>query len=378
MRVAIDYTAAIHQAAGIGRFVRCLVQALAEIDHNNEYLLVYADPPRGVQPLLPQAPNFTGRRIPLSDRALAAVWHRLNMPIPVELITGPVDIFHSPDFVLPPVRRGVKVLTVHDLAFLLRPECADAKLREYLEKAVPRSVARADFIMADSVNTQDDLICLLGVPLNKVQVVPGGVESRFKPVEDPALLDGMRRRMSGGAPFILSVGMIEPRKNLIRLIEGFELLKTRYHAPHRLVLVGKRGWLSDGIYQRAKSSPVAKEILFPGYVADDDLPLLYSSAELFAYPSLYEGFGLPPLEAMACGTPVVSSSSSSLPEVVGGAAIMVDPEDSEGLAEAMANALANTVLRRQMIAAGIEQSGRFTWKASAEKLLQIYKRLASR
>lgn len=378
MRVAIDYTAAVHQAAGIGRFVRCLVQALAEVDQNNEYLLVYADPPRGVQPAIPQAPNFAGRRIPLSDRALAALWHRLSVPIPVDLVTGPVDIFHSPNFVLPPVRRGVKVLTVHDLAFLLRPECADVKLREYLEKTVPRSVARADFIMADSVNTQDDLICLLGVPLNKVQVVPGGVESRFKPVNDQALLDGMRQRISGGAPFILSVGMIEPRKNLTRLIEAFELLKTRYHTPHRLALVGKRGWLSDGIYQRAKTSPLAKEILFPGYVADHELPLLYGAADLFAYPSLYEGFGLPPLEAMACGTPVVSSSSSSLPEVVGDAAVMVDPENSEELAEAMANTLADTAIRTRMIASGIEQSGKFTWRAAAEKMLQVYKRLSPR
>jgi glycosyltransferase involved in cell wall biosynthesis len=287
-----------------------------------------------------------------------------------------VDLFHSPDFVLPPVRRPAKLLTVHDLAFLLRPECADAKLRDYLEKTVPRSVARADFILADSVNTQDDLICLLGVPPAKVEVVPGGVDATFAPVRDPELLDRVRRQVSGGAPFILSVGMIEPRKNLVRLIEAFELLKCRYHIPHKLVLAGKKGWLSDGIYERAESSSVASDILFPGFMAESDLPALYSAADLFAYPSLYEGFGLPPLEAMACGTPVVASSSASLPEVVGGAALLVDPENSEELAEAMAKALGDPEIRQQMVAMGLEQSRQFTWRASAERMLAVYRRFS--
>ncbi len=378
MRVAIDYTAALYQAAGIGRFVRNLVAALAEVDPNTEYLLVYADPPHGASPILPKAPNFVGRRIPLPERALAALWHRLAIPAPVDLITGPVDIFHSPDFVLPPVRRGAKVLTVHDLAFLLRPECADARLRDYLEKTVPRSVARADFILADSINTQDDLICLLGVPPAKVEVVPGGVEATFTPVRDPELLDPIRQRISGGAPFILSVGMIEPRKNLVRLIEAFERFKERHHAPHKLVLAGKRGWLSDGIYGRAASSPISSEILFPGFVAEADLPALYSAADLFAYPSLYEGFGLPPLEAMACGTPVIASQSASLPEVVGGAALMVDPENTDEIAEALGKVLDDIDLQARMASQGLEQAKQFTWRASAEKMVAVYKRLATR
>ncbi len=376
MRVAIDYTAAVYQVAGIGRFVRCLVKALAEIDRDTEYILVYADPPHGHTPPLPDAPNFVGRRIPLPERALSALWHRLTLPIPVDLITGPVDVFHSPDFVLPPVRRAAKVLTVHDLAFLLRPECADAKLRDYLEKTVPRSVARADFILADSVNTQDDLICLLGVPPTKVQVVPGAVDDSFAPIRDPEVLQDMRDRLSDGAPYILSVGMIEPRKNLGRLIEAFELLKAQLDIPHKLVLAGKRGWLSDGIYQRAKSSPLSADILFPGFVADAELPALYSASDLFAYPSLYEGFGLPPLEAMACGVPVVASACASLPEVVGEAAEMVDPEDAQQIALAMARILDDRDLRDRMVSQGLEQSRLFTWQASAKKTLAVYKRLA--
>ena len=378
MRVAIDYTPAVYQGAGIGRFVRSLVDALAVIDHDTEYVLLYADPPRGVIPALPNATNFVPRRIPISDRALTAVWHRLSLPVPVDLMTGPVDVFHSPNFVLAPVWRAAKVLTVHDLAFLLRPECADSKLRDYLEKTVPRSVARANYILADSENTRDDLICLLGVPPAKVEVVPGGVDSNFAPVRDKDTLERMRQHVSGGAPFILSVGVIEPRKNLVRLIEAFEMLKARIDLPHKLVLAGKRGWLSDPIYQRAESSRLASEILFPGYISDADLPALYSAADLFAFPSLYEGFGLPPLEAMACGTPVVVSNSSSLPEVVGNAALSVEAESTEELADAMVRLFEDSALRAGNVAAGLEQARRFTWQTAAERMLAVYRRLGDR
>jgi len=368
----------VYQGAGIGRFVRSLVNALAEIDRDTEYVLVYADPPRGGRPKLPQAANFTGCRIPIPDRALTVMWHRLSIPVPVDLLTGRVDVFHSPNFVLAPVWRAATVLTVHDLAFLMRPECADTKLRDYLEKTVPRSVTRANFILADSENTRDDLICLLGVPPAKVEVVPGGVDPGFAPVLDPDVLDQMRQRVSGGARFILSVGVIEPRKNLVRLIEAFEMLKTRVDLPHKLVLAGKRGWLSDPIYRRAQSSPLASEILFPGYIQDVDLPALYSAADLFAFPSLYEGFGLPPLEAMACGTPVVASNSSSLPEVVGEAALSVEAESTEELAAAMAKPFEDSELRDRMVAAGLEQSRHYTWRSAAEKMLAVYRRLGDR
>lgn len=376
MRVAIDYTPAVYQGAGIGRFVRSLVGALAEIDRDTEYVLLYADPPRGARLDLPKAPNFVARRIPMPDRALTLMWHRLSIPVPVEVITGPIDLFHSPNFVLAPVWRAATVLTVHDLAFLLRPECADAKLRDYLEKTVPRSVARADFILADSENTQDDLICLLGVQPSRVEVVPGGVEERFAPVLQVSALEEMRGRISGGAPFILSVGMIEPRKNLVRLIEAFEIWKSRTGLPHKLVLAGKRGWLSDPIYRRAAESRYSPDIVFSGFIADADLPLLYSAADLFAFPSLYEGFGLPPLEAMACGTPVVVSDSSSLPEVVGDAALSVPAESTEELAAAMALPFEDADLRKRMVAAGIRQAKLFSWRSSAEKMLAVYRRVA--
>lgn len=376
MRVAIDYTAAVNQSAGIGRFVRSLVGALAEIDSENEYLLVHAAPNDVQEPQFPIAENFSRRPLRFSQRFLDVMWQRFGLPLPITLLTGPVDIFHSPDFVLPPVQRARSVLTVHDLAFLLQPECADAGLKEYLDKAVPRSVRKADFVVTDSENTRNDVICLLGADPERVEVVPGGVEPSFKPVNNAPKIAALRKRLGiGAAPFILSVGVIEPRKNLGLLIEAYRILRDRQKLPHRLVIVGKRGWLWEDIERQAQRSPYHDDVQFVGHLPEEDLPAMYSAATAFAFPSLYEGFGLPPLEAMACGTPVVVSKTSSLPEVVGDAGLQVDPQDAEALAAALELLLLDEPLRADIRARGLERAASFTWKASAEKLLAVYQRV---
>jgi glycosyltransferase involved in cell wall biosynthesis len=378
VRVAIDYTAAVNQSAGIGRFVRSLVGALADLDSTTQYLLLYAAPNEAAVPRFPTAKNFSSRQVRLSQRYLDIAWHRLKLPLPVNLLTGPVDVFHSPDFVLPPVRHSRSLLTVHDLAFLLRPECADESLREYLEKAVPHSVRRADFVVADSENTRNDVICLLGIPPERVAVVPGGVEPTFTPVDDPARLDRLRDRLGvGDAPFILSVGVIEPRKNLRMLFNAYRIMRDRKVLPHRLVVVGRRGWLWEDTVEQAENSPYRDDIVFVGFVPEEDLPAMYSAADVFAFPSLYEGFGLPPLEAMACGTPVVVSDSSSLPEVVGDAGLQVDPHDPDALAVALERAILDEPLRAELRRRGLERAATFTWAAAAGRLLAVYRHLAA-
>src|SRR5215510_11916021 len=215
MRIAIDYSAAVNQRAGVGRLVRNQVHALADVDHVNQYQLVYARPNRGsAPPHFPKARNFTRHEVGLRERWLTILWHRAKLPLPAEWLSGPVDVYHSPDFVLPPLRHARGILTVHDLAFLMRPECADARLRTYLEEVVPRSVQRADYIIADSENTRNDLVVLLGVNPNAVSVVPGGVEERFGAVSDAAALADVRQRIGVGknAPFVLAIGVIEPRQ----------------------------------------------------------------------------------------------------------------------------------------------------------------------
>jgi glycosyltransferase involved in cell wall biosynthesis len=381
MRIAIDYSAAVNQRAGVGRLVRNQVLALADVDQTNEYRLVFARPNRGsAQPQFPKARNFSRREVALRERWLSILWHRAKVPLPADWLSGRVDLYHSPDFVLPPLRHARGVLTVHDLAFLMRPECADARLRAYLEEVVPRSVQRADFIIADSENTRNDLVVLMGVRPSSIAVVPGGVEARFEPVSDPALLEHARRSLGvDGSPFVLAIGVIEPRKNLNRLMDAFGQLKQRGNVPAdlKLVLAGGRGWLFDGIYDHHAASPVRDDILLPGFVPDDLLPAVYSAAEVLAFPSLYEGFGLPILEAMACSTPVVASRASCLPEVAEGAALLVDPDHVDDLANALEQALCDTELRERLVTQGRQRAAEYTWQRAAERLLEVYRSLGA-
>ncbi len=386
MRIGIDYTAAVRQRAGIGRYTRELVGALLHLPHSHRYILFAAT--GNLRPAPPHlapcdfapcdfAPcDFAPcdlRTVPLSDDWLARIWHRLRLPIPVEAVVGRVDLFYSPDFVLPPtLPRTRTVLTVHDLSFLHYPDHFVPKLVRYLESVVPRSVARADRVLADSEATRADLIRLLGVPPEKVEVLYSGVDPRFRPEPEPGERERLRARYGvGDQPYVLSVGTLQPRKNFVRLIRAFARLRsaTLRLAP-RLLIAGGRGWLYEEVLEEAERRGDRVRLL--GFVDDADLPALYRNARLFVFPSFYEGFGLPVLEAMACGVPVVCSSASSLPEVAGDAALLVDPHDEEGLAAAMERALADETLRAEMRARGLQQAARFTWDRAARQLLSVF------
>jgi glycosyltransferase involved in cell wall biosynthesis len=272
------------------------------------------------------------------------------------------------------VRRVPSVLTVHDLAFLLYPECADASLRDYLMAAVPRSVRNASFVVADSENTRNDVICLLGAKPERTEVVPGGVERRFRPADAGAILE-LRQRLQLTQPFILTLGMMEPRKNWQGLIQAYSLARARHKLTQQLVLAGPRGWLWESVVEERERSPFRNDVLFLGFVPDVDLPTLYSAADAFAFPSFYEGFGLPPLEAMACGTPVVVADAASLPEVVGDAGLKVPPEDVEGLAETLAQITEDQGLRLRLRQAGLDRAATFSWEESGKRILDVYRRV---
>lgn len=374
MRIGIEYTAAVRQGGGIGRYARSLVRGLTTVGSAHSYRLLFAGgAPRNVDEKWPH--NFRLIPLPLSDYWMTVLWQRLRVPLWADLFTGTVDLFHSPDFVLPPLRKAKSILTVHDLSFLRHPECYEAAFREYLESAVPRSVGRADLILADSESTRQDLIELLAVDSDRVEVLYSGVEKRFHPITDAISLARVREQYGLPERFILSVGTLQPRKNYERLLEAYGCLIDRIDLDVKLVIAGGKGWLYERIFRRVEELELNGKVIFLGFFEDDDLPTLYILADLFVFPSLYEGFGLPPLEAMACGTPVVSSNASSLPEVVDGVAEMVDPLDVDGLAEAMFRVLSEGDLRAEMIRKGLIRAGQFTWEGAARALLHSYERL---
>ncbi len=378
LRIGIDFTSASRERAGIGRYARELVRALSRLDHANQYVLFV---PRDAHADLLQfdwSPNFSIVRAPLTERYLAALWQRARIPLPIEAFIGAVDVFYSPDFLLPPTRARRKLVTVHDLSYVRVPECFPAPLLNYLNRAVPPSVARADLVLADAASTQRDLVDVYRVPLEKIRVLYSGVDPRFRPdVSDDAR--ARVRALTRGKPYLLSVSTIQPRKNYARLIEAFariansesQIANSQFLIRDlQLIIAGGRGWMYEEIFQTVERLNLRERVIFPEFFADDDLPALYAGATLFVYPSLYEGFGLGIAEAMACGAPVVCSNASSLPEVAGDAALYFDPRDIDAMADAIQRALADEALRADMRAKGFAQVKQFMWEKAARELRQ--------
>ena len=374
--VAIDYTPAIRQQAGIGRIIRGQVAALIAAASNLDLRLFVVG--RVDESERRQAP-LPLHTTPIDERNMVRLWHRLDVPLPrVEWFTGgPLDLLHATDFVLAPSKARRKLLTIHDLAFLFYPDAAMPSLHHYLNVVVPRSVRRADALVADSQHTAQDLHEQWQVPLERITVVQGAVDhAHFRPIGDPQQLAEVRQRYGlGERPYILALSRLEPRKNFVRLIEAFAAAREEARLPHRLVIGGRKGWLYESIFARVQELGLVEDILFPGFIADVDLPALYSGAAFFAYPSLYEGFGLPIVEAMACGAPVLTSGNSCLPEAGGRGAIYVEAEDVDSIAQGIVRLATDSALRAQLAGAGQEHAAQFTWERSAQQLLSAYRKL---
>lgn len=371
-RIGIDYTPAYEQGGGIGRYVRELVSALTFIDTDTDYRLFVS----GVhEQKLPQslAENFIWKPTKISPQWFARLWHRTRLPFPVELFTGQLDLFHATDFVLPPTLPTTKtLLTVHDLSFVKVPETASPSLKSYLDKVVPRSVKQATHVLADSQATKNDLIELYKTPEDKITVLLSGVDERFIPVIDIDLLNQVRQKYElNDKKYILSVGTVQPRKNYSRVIRSLSQLRQQGLDIHYAIAGGK-GWLEDEMYQTIDETNMRDYVHLLGFVDDEDLPALYTSSELLIITSLYEGFGLPILEAMACGIPVITSNLSSLPEVAGDAAILINPLDTHTITDAVYTLLTDTPKYSTLAAMGHQQAQKFSWEKSAIHLKSIY------
>ncbi|MFZ6027462.1 MAG: glycosyltransferase family 4 protein [Chloroflexota bacterium] len=354
MKIALDVQSTLGQKTGIGHYTANLLAALPQADPQNTYVpLDWSH-----APAMRIDRRLFWQQIALPRRARGARAHVLH-------VTG----FDAPRFKPCPV-----VLTVHDLIGALFPQQFPPAARWYWGHWLPRSVRWADAIIADSECTRCDLQRLAGIAPERVTVVPLGVDRRYRHPQAAAAMRRVCQQYRLPEQFVLYIGTLEPRKGLDTLVEAFVRLAGRL--PHDLVIVGKEGWATAPLFQQVETLGLAARIHFTGYVADEDLPALYASASVFAFPSRYEGFGLPPLEAMACGTPVVCSNASSLPEVVGDAGLLVPPDAPTALANALEQVLVSPELHAALKERGHQQAGRFTWEETARRTLAVYESLA--
>ncbi len=368
MRIGIDARLIHYRPGGIAEYTRHLITELAALDQQTEYLVLHH---ARAQETLTPAPNF--KRV----NVFTPSHHRLERwSLAAELLPRRLDVLHSPDLIPPVGGARCRVITVHDLHFLHYPQYMTAESLRYYREQAQWAVRTADHILVDSVATQQDLIDLLHVPAEKMTVHMLGVTSEFKPLPGDIVLD-CRKRYGLPSAYLLFVGTYEPRKNITGLLDAYHLLcQTQPDLPP-LVLVGRRGWLYEDIFAKVEALKLSDRVIWVENAPMVDLPALYNGALALVLPSHYEGFGLTPLEAMACGTPVITSNRGSLPEVVGDAGLLVNPDDPADIAASIERLLSDTALRSRLSAAGLARAALFTWRRTAEQTLAVYRRLLS-
>ncbi len=365
----MDIQAAIAQRAGVGRYAKHLAEHLAPLAGDDELSLFYFDfKHNGIPFAAPGATQCAVRWIP--GRIVQAAWKRLGVP-PFDRFAGAADVYHFPNFIRPPLSRGKSVVTIHDLAFLRHPETIEEKNYGYLTRCIERTVERADALIAVSEFTAREIHDLLGVPRERIATIHEGLEESWR-APDAETVRAVRRRLGLDRPYLLTVGTLEPRKNIPFLVEVFERLDS---FDGDLVLAGMKGWKVEPILERIRASKRARNIRRLDYVAEADLPALYAGAELFVFASLYEGFGFTPLEAMACGTPTVAARAGSLPEVLGDAALMPEAFDPDAWAAAIDSLLGDESARASQSARGLERARAFRWPPAAAQTWALYRRL---
>ena len=373
LSLAMDTRPLEESPAGIARYVREYAVRLLRLPSFRLFMLS-GDPFRCIRPLRTEA-DLSKRVFQVPFPFKKAVRRLLTEPRIYQCLRGmDVQILWGTNYQLPrPVRGSWKqVITVHDLAWRRFPGSVKRPLVRMLDR-LGNHVAVADRVFTVSAFTKKELVDWLGVSQEKVVVVGNGVDARFRPVEITSTAVQDQYRLS--LPFMLSVGTIEPRKNLERLIRAFDLVAPKI--KHSLVIVGARGWKTSPIYGAYKASPFRDRIVFTGFVNDAELPAVYNLADAVVYPSLYEGFGIPVIEAMACGTPVITSNLSALPEVAGDAALLVDPFDVRALADAMERIVQDEPLRATLRAKGLERAKQFSWDASVAEVARCFRELCA-
>ncbi len=357
--------------AGAGVYTDSLIRAICRVDNENDYVIfvrrgAFADLARSGFRIVPT---------PTPSRPARLLWEQFLLPL--QLRRRGADLLHSPHHTMPLVAPGCsRVVTFHDLTFFLLPERYPASRRLYFQAVSRASARRADALIVPSDTVRDDVERILAVPQSRITTVYEAPAPVFRPIEDGAMLAQVRQKYRLPDRFILNVGSLEPGKNRASLIQAFHRLRQR-GLEHCLVIVGQKAWKYEGDFELVERLGLGDAVLFTGYVPAEELAALYSCAELFVFPSLYEGFGLPVLEAMACGAPVVTSNVSAMPEVAGDAALLTEPRDIEGLADAMERPLRYSRVRASLRSRGLKRAAEFSWERAAHETVAVYERTAA-
>ncbi len=370
MRIAIDAHSIGARLGGNETYAKNLIDALARIDNVNDYTL-YVTTPEAFDRYHKRWPNFTVR----STRPHAPLI-RIPVTLSAELRRNPVDVLHV-QFTAPPFCPCPLVVSVHDLSFEHLPQTFNRRSRMQLRLTVRHSVRKADRILTLSEHTRQDVIKTYGVRGENIDVIPIAAPPFFRAVTDDKELQRVRHTYGIHSDYILCVGSIQPRKNLVRLIQAYGLLRNTQSADKlpKLVFVGKRAWLYDETLRTIELAGIENSVILTGYVPEPDLAPLYTGATCFVYPSFFEGFGLPPLEAMQCGVPVIIGNRTSLPEVVGDAALAVDPFDIHAIAAAIEDLITKPHLRAELRVKGFARAQMFSWEETARRTLSVYQQV---
>lgn len=367
MRIGIDTTAMPRQRVGAGNYIFNLTRAVLAHDTQNDYV-VFAKASD-----LPDLAIHSLRAMPIvsaSDISLKRIlWEQIRLPMLVRKLR--LDVLHSPHYTMPWFAGCRSVVTFHDMIFFLYPELHTTYKTIFFRTMILVSLRRAQMIIADSESTRRDVLRLLHADPMKIVTVPLGVSSLYRPLDHSGAI---RQTYHLPDKFILFVGVLEPRKNLTTLIRAFRLLRDR-GCLHALVIVGRKGWMYADLFREVERLNLRDQVIFTGYVPEADLPGLFNAAEFFVYPSVYEGFGLPVLEAMACGTPVITSNVSSMPEIVDDAGVLIDPNNVEELAEQMFVLAANADKRIELRTKGLARARLFSWERTARETIAVYARV---
>ena len=367
MKIGIDIRTLRDVMTGIGRYVSKMVEAQVKSNDGNEYILFYTNLSGKPRQGIPAAGNFRLASYRWPGKMMTALWAYGNHP-KVERFTGPIDVFHSPSFQVPPSRKAARVFTVFDLIAIAFPDMAIPSSVRHFRPRIKHYVSRADIIVAISKATAGDIVNILDVPPEKIKVVYPGTTPIMK--TEPEKIGEVLNKYSIRKDYILFVSRLDPRKNLSRLFKAFEF--SNLYKDFDMVVAGPKGWHMEEMFQTWRNVKCRDQIKWLYFVNDEELAALYNGATFFIYPSLVEGFGLPILEAMSAGCPVLTSNLSSMPEAAGEAALYIDPYDIASIADGMQRLASNSDLRSRLSSLGYDRTALFTWEHVAQEMTKIY------